>query len=74
MLKHTSCFTSFLYTIGSQISHTLVLVRLSLGPWGLGRLRRAWGNVGGTRVSSLPMQTCMAWGNWQPAFKALTLL
>lgn len=24
----------------------------------------------GRRRTSLPMQTCMAWGNWEPAFKA----
>lgn len=32
----------YLYTTGSQISHTLVLVGLSPGPWGLSSLQRTW--------------------------------
>lgn len=28
----------------------------------------------GRRRTSLPLQTCMAWGNWEPAFKAQILI
>lgn len=62
-LLHSLCTTS------SQISHSLVLVRWSLNFWGLSRLQSA-----GSRASSLPTQTCMAWGSWEPAFKAQILM
>lgn len=68
----------YLYTTGSQISHTLVLVGLSPSPWGLSSLQRTWEIVppalgGGGGGFILPMQTCMAWGNRDPAFKAKIL-